>query len=165
MIRRLALCTLVIGAAAQAQDMQMLEVIPSDEPSASLDLGKSLILGLGQPWADVGAPLVAPDSGAVEDGSGRLRWRVPTYAVDVFGADVEASRVHLVVLDFSEDGPDFSDYAGRLRQRYGAPGADGFYSAGVLGHPFDLAVLADDRRLEFRAVPGQAVPADTPLPI
>ena len=165
MIRRLAFCALVIGATAQAQEMQVLEVIPSDEPSASLDLGRALILGLGQPWAEVGEPLVAPDSGAVEDGAGRLRWRVPTHAVDVFGADVEDSRVRLVVLDFSDDGPDFSDYADRLRQRHGAPAADGFYAADVLGHPFDLAVLADRHRLEFRAVPGRTVPADTPLPV
>lgn len=143
----------------------MLEVIPSDEPVATLNLGKALVLGLGQPWAEVGGPLVAPDSGAVEGGAGRLRWRVPTHAVDVFGADVDGSRVRLVVLDFSDGGPDFSGYADRLRQQYGAPGADGFYAADVSGYPFDLAVLAGDHRLEFRAVPGRTVPADTPLPI
>lgn len=143
----------------------MLEIIPSDEPTASLDLGQALILGLGRPWAEVGEALVAADSGAVEDGAGSLRWRVPAYAVDVFGADVQAARVRLVVLDFSDDGPDFSDYADRLRQRHGGPGPDGFYASDALGLPFDLAVLADRHRLEFRAVPGRTVPADTPLPI
>ena len=164
MIRSLALCALLAGA-AHAQEMEVLEIIPSDEPAASLDLGQALILGLGRPWAEVGEALVAADSGAVEDGAGSLRWRVPTYAVDVFGADVQAARVRLVVLDFSDDGPDFSDYADRLRQRHGEPEPDGFYASDALGLPFDLAVLADRHRLEFRAVPGRTVPADTPLPI
>ena len=162
----LVLVVLTFAAAgATAQPATMLEVIESDEPRASLDLGERLVLALGRPWADVAAGLVAPDSGSVEGGAGRLVWTVPDYAVDAFQAEVRAGIVAGAVLDFSDEGPDFFDYAGRLHQQHGGPGRDGFYDADALDLPFDLAVRPDDRRLDFRAVAGRTVPADTPLPI
>ena len=153
------------GVHAQPLRFEVVGVVEPDEPRATLDLGEQLVLALGRPWAEVAPELVAPDSGAVEGPSGRLLWRVPDYAVDGFRADVRGGTLAGVTLDFSADGPDFADYAERLRRRAGAAGRGGFYDADALGFPFDLAVWPDDNRLDFRAVPGRTVPAGTPLPV
>ncbi len=160
-----ALAFAALATDAAAQELTVLEVIESDEPRASLALGERLVLALGQPWADLSPDLVPPDSGAVVDGAGWLTWSVPAYAVDAFHAEVRDGAVALAVLDFSADGPDFSDYAGRLRQQHGPPGPDGFYDADVLDTPFHLAVRPEQRRVDFRAAAGRTVSADTPLPI
>ena len=141
------------------------QVVESDTPTAGLDLGERLVRRLGRRWSDVHADLVPPDSGAVRGRGGRLAWRVPDFAVDRFDAVVEGGRLTRVVLDFSSAGPDFSDYAARLRSRHGRPGRGGFFAASDLGAPFDLAVDAGRQRLEFRAVAGQTVAADVPLPV
>lgn len=148
-----------------ASGLRVLEVIESDEPFASLDLGEDLIRGLNRPWTEVGAALVPPDSGGVAEGAGRLSWRVPDFAVDLFSAEVRRGRLHRVTLDFSPDGPDFGAYAEKLRSRHGPPAADGFYAASALRAPFDIAVRPDDRALDFRASGDQTVAPDLVLPV
>ena len=140
-------------------------MVESDDEVATLDLGERLVRGLGRLWSDIGADLVAPDSGAVEGRGGQLSWRVPGYAVDRFEAVVERDRLAQVVLDFSPEGPHFEDYAATLRSRHGRPGRGGFYAADAVDAPFDLAVDAGRRRLTFRAVPGRTVGADAVLPV
>lgn len=162
----LTACLIALPAAAQEVPNSALftpQVVEPDAPVAGLDLGERLVRALGRPWAQL--DVVAPDSGAVAGGAGRLAWRVPDYAVDRFEAVVEGGRVARVVLDFSETGPDFSGYAGRLRDRHGAPERGGFYGADALGTPFDLAVRPAERAVVFRAVSGRTVTAETVLPV
>ncbi len=161
----LLFAALAAATSTRAQQYGVLDVIESDDPVASLDLGEDLVRGLNHPWTSLSAPLVRPDTGAVAEGVGRIGWRVPDYAVDRFWAEVRDGRLYLVLLDFSEEGPDFEGYTGRLRERHGAPGRDGFYSAATLRMPYDLAVDAEAHALTFRAVGDQTVPADAPLPI
>lgn len=148
-----------------ASGLRMLEVIESDEPYASLALGEDLLRRLNRPWAEAGADLVRPDSGAVEGGAGRLSWRVPDYAVDRFVADVEGGRLHRVLLDFSSEGPTFDAYADKLAERHGPPAPDGFYPAAVLRAPFDLRVHTEAQAVEVRASGDQTVGDGVVLPV
>ena len=162
---RLSVVVALAAVTAQAQVPRVLEVIESDEPYASLDLGETLVRGLNQPWSTIQPRVVPPDSGTVSDGAGTVWWRVPDFPVDWFVAEVRGGYLREVLLDFSEGGPEFGGYSRRLRDRHGAPARDGFYPAASLGTPFDVAVDAEAGALRFRAVAGRLVPADTPLPI
>ena len=158
-----ALCSLAAPPALAQEPTSSIstpEVVESDEEFATLDLGERLVRGLGRPWSEVGAALVAPDSGTVEGQDGRVSWRVTGFTADRFDAVIAGGRVERIVLDFSPEGPDFTGYA-----------------AADLDAPFDVAVDPARRRLSSGPSPdgpwatapssqcGSAPPAARPDPV
>ena len=143
----------------------MLEVIEPDAPAATPALADALLRALGRPWLEVARGLVPPDTSTVQDGLGDVVWSVPGYPVDGFSAFVQRGIVESVRLDFTDAGPDLSGFADRLYARHGSPRPDGFYATDQTGYPFSLVVDRRTNRLDARAVPGQLVGDDVPLPV
>ena len=143
----------------------LLEVIESDAPAATPALADALLRALGRPWREVVRELAPPDTSTVQSGRGDATWSVPGYPVDGFSAFVQRGIVESVRLDFTDEGPDLAGFADRLYARLGSPRPDGFYATDQTGFRFSLAVDRRANRLDARAVPGQLVGDDVPLPV
>jgi|GEM_PF-4119954 len=149
-------------------------------PAASAQTGlASLVPSVGARWDGVAATLPPPDSGAVADGTGTLRWTAPETEVAVLYAVVERGTLRRVEVTFAagtEPDRRIADMLLQLKAAVGPPAAPPFFTAqqmfDVAGSGWmDLRVDAGRRLMVFRqptdpppAAPPRAVPPPPPPP-
>lgn len=155
---RLALLLAVVAPAATAQN-GLADLLPA----------------VGTRWDDVAASVPPPDSGAVADGAGTLRWSSPEEEVAVLYAVVERGTLRRVEVTFAAGAePDrrIADMLLQLKSVVGPPADPPFFTAqqmhDVAGTGWiDLRVDPRRRLMVFRQPadpPPAAAPAAVPPP-